>query len=61
MEAEELLYNLEDEIQIENINSDYRNSNYKYVRINYDGIEVKLQQDYKLGKGGIFWDGVILI
>jgi hypothetical protein len=58
MESEELVYNLTDEVQIANINSDYRNSNYKYIRVTYNGVEIKLKQDYKLGKGGIFWDGV---
>jgi hypothetical protein len=60
MESEELNYTLEDEIQISNINSDYRNSNYKIINISLDGEVVKLKQDFKLGKGGIFWDGVKL-
>jgi hypothetical protein len=58
---EELIYSLNDEIQVENINSDYRNSNYKFIRVKYDGFEFKLKQDFKLGKGGILWDGVILV
>jgi hypothetical protein len=58
---EELVYSLQDDKQIENINVDYRNSNYKFIKINYNDKLITLKQDYKLGKGGIFWDGVIEI
>ena len=42
------------------MNIDYRNSNYKIIKIFYNEINEYLYiiQDYKLGKGGILWDGV---
>lgn len=59
---EEILeYNLAKEFY--NLNGDYRNSNYKIVKIFFEEMNkfIYLKQDYKIGKGGILWDGVILI
>jgi hypothetical protein len=57
-ENETLIYNLGDDVQIENLNSDYRNSNYKFIKVEYNETAITLMQDFKLGKGGILWDGV---
>lgn len=59
-DEEVLVYDLKSQVQLENINSDYRNSNYKIIKIYFDEIKdyILLMQDYKIGKGGIFWDGV---
>ena len=40
---------------------DYRNSNYKKIKFKFNDekISFTLNQDFKVGKGGIFWDGVI--
>ena len=53
-------YDLNSSVQIDNINSDYRNSNYKYIKIYFEEIKnhIVLKQDWRLGKGGILWDGV---
>lgn len=58
-------YNLDSE---EDLQIDYRNANYKQVNIKFDitkeikdskdEISIVLYQDFHLGKGGIFWDGV---
>lgn len=47
----------------ENVNIDYRNSNYKILKIYFEELNryIYLKQDFKLGKGGILWDGVNLI
>ncbi len=60
MEEECLIYNINSPRQFENVNSDYRNSNYKTLKIYFEEIEqyIILKQDFKVGKGGIFWDGV---
>lgn len=69
MESSEdtLIYSLNTE---EDCHIDYRNSNYKEILFdisdfmggnkeeNNDKKYVKLKQNNKLGKGGIFWDGV---
>jgi predicted nicotinamide N-methyase len=54
-----LEYDLKSDKQIENINVDYRNSNYKFIKIYFEEISnfITIKQDFKLGKGGIFWDG----
>jgi len=54
-----LEYKIEE--QLEHINTDYRNSNYKLIKFKFDNLddEIYISQDFKLGKGGIFWDGVI--
>jgi predicted nicotinamide N-methyase len=43
----------------ETITVDYRNSNYKLIKIPLKELssEVTLKQNFGLGKGGIFWDG----
>lgn len=47
----------------ENINIDYRNSNFKIIKIYFEelGRYIYLKQDSTVGKGGIFWDCVILL
>lgn len=43
----------------ENISIDYRNSNYKQIRISLPSLidkDIILKQDYTYGKGGILWD-----
>ena len=54
-----LSYDLSSEKK-ENITIDYRNSNYKFIQITIPEIIEKpltVKQDFRLGKGGIFWDG----
>ena len=48
------------EEQFENMNIDYRNSNYKLMIFKFDELKdiIYIFQDFRLGKGGIFWDGV---
>lgn len=58
---EEILeYDINSPLQIDNINLDYRNSNYKFINFHFDEIkeDILLKQDWRIGKGGIFWDGV---
>lgn len=58
-EDDVFLYDLDKE---EDLQGDYRNSNYKYIKIVFSDEKNKynilVKQDYKIGKGGIFWDGV---
>jgi hypothetical protein len=44
----------------ENMTMDYRNSNYKKINffIPQENINIVVNQDFRVGKGGIFWDGV---
>jgi hypothetical protein len=60
-EEEILNYNLEE--QLENLNVDYRNSNYKLIKIFFKDLNenIYIKQDYRYGKGGILWDGVKII
>ena len=60
---EEILeYDLNSPLQRDNINSDYRNSNFKFIKFHFEEIkeDILLKQDWRIGKGGIFWDGVYL-
>ena len=45
------------------ITIDYRNSNYKLIKIPLPelSVEVTIKQNFGLGKGGIFWDGSYFI
>ncbi len=65
-----LNYDLEKE---EDLQIDYRNSNFKYINFYFNfedekykntnsnfSFKITIKQDYKLGKGGLFWDGVRL-
>ena len=48
----------------ENMTIDYRNSNYKTVLIPLPELtdkQIAIKQDFKLGKGGIFWDNSFYI
>lgn len=56
-EDEILTYDLSKQ---ENITMDYRNSNFKIIRFYFEDIDkhIYLKQDFRLGKGGIFWDSV---
>ena len=52
-----LLY---DPFSKENMTMDYRNSNYKKIKFTFvdENISFTVNQDFRVGKGGIFWDGV---
>jgi len=52
-----LIYNPKEQIDIR---VDYRNSNFKQIKFNFEEInlDVSIVQNFKVGKGGIFWDGV---
>ena len=48
----------------ESMTIDYRNSNYKTVMIPLPDLtdkQIKIKQDFRLGKGGIFWDNSFYI
>jgi predicted nicotinamide N-methyase len=57
-----LIYDLNKENK-ETITIDYRNSNYKNISIPFEEINcnIIIKQDYRIGKGGIFWDGSFFI
>ena len=53
-----LIYDLKKENK-ETISIDYRNSNFKKISIPFEELNcnIIIKQDYRIGKGGIFWDG----
>jgi len=56
-------YDIE-EMKEKNIYDDMRNANYKVVSFDFEEVpdrKVVLLQDFKYGKGGIFWDGSYLL
>jgi uncharacterized protein YjbK len=59
-DSDTLIIDYNSQLQLENINIDYRNSNYKKIIIQFEPLKKSfyLKQDFKIGKGGILWDGV---
>ena len=57
-DPEILIFDINSDKEIDNLNLDYRNSNYKMIKIYFEEISeyICLKQDHKLGKGGILWD-----
>ena len=53
-----LIYDLKKENK-DTISIDYRNSNFKKISIPFEELNcnIIIKQDYRIGKGGIFWDG----
>lgn len=44
------------DFQTDEIFDDYRNANHKFLVFKQFASDIVIQQDFKLGKGGIFWD-----
>lgn len=56
VDSDTLIYNINQE---EDTQIDYRNANYKKIHFKFEDFskEIVINQDFHLGKGGIFWDG----